>query len=218
MMSTSGATLLPEEAVRQLIKHLIPLTTVLTPNIPEAKLIVQESGADPGEIRSAADLETLARRIQALGPQWVLVKGGHLPFRRRDMAVGEAPGDKEVVVDVLVGPGEADVLKVESRWQESTSTHGTGCSLACEYMSIPGLARHGLTLSSAAAIASGLAKGMAVPDAVRSACRYIQAGIRTAPGLGGGHGPLNHFHSTYTLPFSPYVFHHKFWFSQLTNI
>lgn len=41
--------------------------------------------------------------------------------------------------------------------------------------------------------------------AVRAACRYVEAGIRTAPGFGKGNGPLNHFHSTYTLPFSPYV-------------
>jgi hydroxymethylpyrimidine/phosphomethylpyrimidine kinase len=44
---------------------------------------------------------------------------------------------------------------------------------------------------------------MPVPQAVKAACRYIQAGIQTAPGLGSGNGPLNHFHSTYTLPFSP---------------
>jgi hydroxymethylpyrimidine/phosphomethylpyrimidine kinase len=60
-----------------------------------------------------------------------------------------------------------------------------------------------LTLA-AAAIASNLAKGMEMPAAVRAACRYVQAGIRTAPGLGGGNGPLNHFHSVYALPFSPY--------------
>lgn len=54
-----------------------------------------------------------------------------------------------------------------------------------------------------AAIAANLAKGLDAPSAVRSACRYIEGAIRTAPGLGKGHGPLNHFHSTYTLPFSP---------------
>jgi hypothetical protein len=54
-----------------------------------------------------------------------------------------------------------------------------------------------------AAIASNLAKGLDVPQAVKAACRYIEGAIRTAPGLGKGHGPLNHFHSTYTLPFAP---------------
>jgi hypothetical protein len=55
-----------------------------------------------------------------------------------------------------------------------------------------------------AAIAANLAKGMDVPSAVRGGCRYVQAGIRSAPGLGGGNGPLNHFHSVYSLPFAPY--------------
>ena len=59
--------------------------------------------------------------------------------------------------------------------------------------------------ASQAAIASNIAKGLNVPSAVRSACRYVEAGIKTAPKIGGGNGPLNHFHSTYTLPFSPYV-------------
>lgn len=55
----------------------------------------------------------------------------------------------------------------------------------------------------AAAIAANLAKGMDVPSAVKAACRYVEAGIRTAPGYGKGNGPLNHFHSMQTLPFVP---------------
>lgn len=58
-------------------------------------------------------------------------------------------------------------------------------------------------ISHAAAIAANLAKGADVPHAVRAACRYVEAGIRTAPGFGKGHGPLNHFHSVQTLPFAP---------------
>lgn len=57
-----------------------------------------------------------------------------------------------------------------------------------------------------AAISARLAQGADVPTAVRGACRYIEAGIKTAPQIGGGNGPLDHFHSTYTLPFSPLVF------------
>jgi hydroxymethylpyrimidine/phosphomethylpyrimidine kinase len=54
-----------------------------------------------------------------------------------------------------------------------------------------------------AAIASNLAKGLMIPQAVKAACRYVEAGIRTATDLGHGSGPINHFHSTYTLPFAP---------------
>ncbi|KAF4591449.1 putative hydroxymethylpyrimidine/phosphomethylpyrimidine kinase 2 [Ophiocordyceps camponoti-floridani] len=135
IVSTSGARLLPDEAVSSLINHLLPLGTIVTPNLPEAQLLVGDSNLDT--IRSVADIEALGRRIQGLGPD--------------------------------------------------VSTHGTGCSLA-------------------AAISSGLAKGSAVPDAVRAACRYVEVAIRKAPGLGRGHGPLGHFHSTYCLPFSPGYF------------
>jgi hypothetical protein len=56
-----------------------------------------------------------------------------------------------------------------------------------------------------AAIASNLALGVDMVDAVQKSCSYVDAGIRTAPGLGKGNGPINHFHSLYRLPFAPYV-------------
>ncbi|HSV29012.1 MAG TPA: bifunctional hydroxymethylpyrimidine kinase/phosphomethylpyrimidine kinase, partial [Candidatus Omnitrophota bacterium] len=58
----------------------------------------------------------------------------------------------------------------------SRSTHGTGCTLA-------------------SAIAAGLAQGMELTDAVARARAYVRVAIETAPGLGTGHGPLNHLHT-----------------------
>ncbi|KAK1238032.1 hypothetical protein MKX08_002611 [Trichoderma sp. CBMAI-0020] len=185
MVSTSGAQLLPHEAISQLSQHLLPHTTILTPNIPEATLLLTQNGHQVGEIQSVSDVEAMGRKIQQLGPKWVLVKGGHMPFRK-DLTVAKTDEEKEIVVDVLVGP-EGSVLRVQSPYQKSTSTHGTGCSLA-------------------SAIAARVAQGADMPTAVRGACRYIEAGIKTAPQLGSGNGPLDHFHSTYTLPFSPGYF------------
>ena len=54
-------------------------------------------------------------------------------------------------------------------------------------------------------MASNLALGYNVPDAVRKACRYVEAGIRLSIDRGKGSGPINHFHSTYMLPFPPLV-------------
>lgn len=124
MVSTSGATLLPTSAINSLITHLLPHTTLLTPNVPEAILLLKQCGyTAPEDIRSPDDLETLALSLQKLGPRWVLVKGGHCPF--------EENGTK-FVVDVLVGPdGPGRSTRVRSVWQDSNSTHGTGCSLAC---------------------------------------------------------------------------------------
>ncbi|KAM0513950.1 hypothetical protein ACHAPE_007305 [Trichoderma viride] len=185
MVSTSGAQLLPHEAIAQLSQHLLPHTTILTPNIPEATLLLTQNGHQVGEIQSVSDVEAMGRKIQQLGPKWVLVKGGHMPFRK-DLTVAKTDEEKEIVVDVLIGP-EGSILRVQSPYQKSTSTHGTGCSLA-------------------SAIAARVAQGADMPTAVRGACRYIEAGIKTAPQLGSGNGPLDHFHSTYTLPFSPGYF------------
>jgi len=54
-----------------------------------------------------------------------------------------------------------------------------------------------------AAIACNLALGMSTIAAVKKANLYIEAGIKTSSGIGAGNGPINHFHSTYTLPFGP---------------
>lgn len=77
-----------------------------------------------------------------------------------------------IVCDVLVTPRETYVF--ESGRLETTNTHGTGCTLA-------------------SAIATGLAQGKALPDAVEAAGRYLHEAILRAPGLGSGHGPVDHF-------------------------
>lgn len=182
MVSTTGAQLLPANAVNELRTLLLPLTFILTPNVPEAQLLLSNHGEPRRDIQRIEDLEDLARQLRVLGPTWVLVKGGHAPFQK-DGTAATSPEQREIVVDVLVGPN-GDVTRVESPYIDSKNTHGTGCSLA-------------------SAIAANLARGLETVDAVRSACRYIEVAIRTAPGYGSGHGPLNHFHSTYTLPFSP---------------
>lgn len=57
-----------------------------------------------------------------------------------------------------------------------------------------------------AAIACNLALGLDMKEAVKKANLYVEAGIRTSVDMGLGSGPINHFHSTYTLPFAPYVY------------
>ncbi len=182
MVATTGAQLLPAKAVTELRTLLLPLTFILTPNIPEAKLLLTNAGEAAGDVRRPEDLEDLARKLCALGPRWVLVKGGHVPFKKNGIAAA-SPEERDIVVDVLLGP-DGDVTRIESPHVDSRNTHGTGCSLA-------------------AAIAANLSMEMPTVEAVRAACRYVEAAIRTAPGYGRGHGPLNHFHSTYMLPFAP---------------
>jgi hydroxymethylpyrimidine/phosphomethylpyrimidine kinase len=85
---------------------------------------------------------------------------------------GHASGP--VVRDILADGATGELLVLEAPRIETRHTHGTGCTLA-------------------SAIAAGLAQKRPLEEAVRRAHAYVQEAIRTAPGLGAGHGPLNHF-------------------------
>ena len=129
MVATSGAQLLPEKAVKELCDKLLPVTFLLTPNIPEANLILKEAGEAPVEVNDKEGLKKLAAAVQRLGPKNVLLKGGHLPLTA-DGRLATSAGDKRVVANVLTGPGFNEVIELP--YQESRNTHGTGCTLACK--------------------------------------------------------------------------------------
>lgn len=184
MVSTSGSQLLPEKAVKELRTKLLPLTTILTPNIPEALLLLKDAGAETSEPKDLEGMVELAKKICSLGPKAVLLKGGHLPLTKDHETSQEKEG--ALVVDILFD-GTTTTL-FETEFLVSKNTHGTGCSLA-------------------SAIAANLASGKDMIRAVRSAVRFVEVGIKTSIDLGKGSGPINHFHSTYTMPFAPYVTH-----------
>ena len=77
MVATSGARLLPLQAIRSLKEELLPLTTILTPNIPEALLLLKGQDVTCEEPRNIEDLIQIAEAVQKLGPGYVLLKGGH---------------------------------------------------------------------------------------------------------------------------------------------
>jgi len=128
MVATTGAQLLPDNAIETLVSELLPLTTILAPNLPEAQLLAKHAGTPFENIRGIADLQKLAEFISTLGPKYVLLKGGHLPLSK-DRIVSSNDADKHVVVDVLYGEEQSWVF--ESEYIQSKNTHGTGCSLAC---------------------------------------------------------------------------------------
>ena len=148
--STSGFDLIDDEALDALKTELMPLARVVTPNIAEAERITGLRIVDEEGMRRAA------RVMREMGARAVLVKGGHLP--------GQA-------LDVLDDEGRVETFRAARI--ETTSTHGTGCTLA-------------------AAVAACLARGMNLADAVGAAKRFVTDAIRHAPGIGHGHGPVNH--------------------------
>ncbi|CAN5731427.1 bifunctional hydroxymethylpyrimidine kinase/phosphomethylpyrimidine kinase [soil metagenome] len=108
MVAKSRDRLLAEDAVDALRHRLLPLARVVTPNIPEAELLLD------GHIGSVDDMRTAARSLHALGPRSVLLKGGHLEG-------GEA-------VDVFCDG--RDLVELSGPRFDTGDTHGTGCVLA----------------------------------------------------------------------------------------
>lgn len=170
--STSGYDLIDDEALACLRDELLPLARVLTPNIPEAERLTGLSVKDEeGMLRAAG-------RLREMGARAVLIKGGHLAELRD--AFGdkgahtdgerEAEGEIFTVPDLLDDEGRIAVFRGERI--DTTSTHGTGCTLA-------------------AAIAACLGLGLDLENSVASAKSFVTEALRHAPGLGHGHGPIN---------------------------
>ncbi|OWT38380.1 phosphomethylpyrimidine kinase [Cryptococcus neoformans] len=206
MISTSGHTLLPDDAMEALYE-LYPHVDYLTPNIPEAKKLSGWSH----EVKSLDDMVELARktneRTKSLS---VLLKGGHAVVSREEVLkyVGKyelvwEEGDdeddtvevyneykesldmnikarKDLVVDLLVKEREVLAMFVGKK-VDSQSTHGTGCTLstaiACSY-----------------AVSSDAAAAKSLIPIFKRAIGYTQSAIATAFSFGHGHGPLNHGH------------------------
>lgn len=132
-VSTSGHRLLAEDAIQSLINDILPHATIICPNIPEALLLLSAAGVEHvASPQNREDLRRIAHALRTLGPEYVLLKGGHCALRN-DGVVAHSEEDRQMVVDLLVG--DDLLLELENRYQASKSTHGTGCSLACKSLS-----------------------------------------------------------------------------------
>lgn len=158
MVSTSGCKLIEDKAIKAIKNELIPLSTIITPNLKEAIVLTGDNISHAGSMIEAG------RKILNYGCHSVLVKGGHL--------------DGDDMCDVLCINGDSNPYTFTARKIDSHNTHGTGC-----------------TLSSA--IATNLALGYTLQEAVNRAKEYVYKGILTGKDIhiGNGHGPLNHFHT-----------------------
>ena len=116
MIAKSGDPLLEPDARAALVKEILPLATVVTPNLHEAGVLAGMP------VATEADMEAAALRILALGPRYVLVKGGHLP---------------DTATDILWNGRE--LTRFTAPRLDSTSTHGTGCTFSAAIAA--GLAR-----------------------------------------------------------------------------
>lgn len=149
MVSKSGAPLLRKDARKALTNQLIPLATVVTPNLFEASIL---TGI---EVNSIDRMREATMQLWSMGAKNVVVKGGHLPGKAIDSLY-----DGENYAEI-----EGPRIKVKN-------THGTGCTFA-------------------SAIATLLARGESMPNAVRRAKNFISMAIRFGLDIGKGTGPTN---------------------------
>jgi hydroxymethylpyrimidine/phosphomethylpyrimidine kinase len=145
MVATSGAALADEATVAAFGK-LMDVATIATPNLPELKQLTSEE--DP----VAAALALVGQHGCA-----VLIKGGH--------------DEGDALADALIE--EDNMTSWQGQRIDTTSTHGTGCTLA-------------------SAIAFYLGAGLGLSQAVERARLFVRMALHEAPGLGHGHGPLGH--------------------------
>lgn len=108
-VAQSGARLLEESAVAELVKSLLPITDLLTPNIPEAELLTGLRIVSPQDVCEAA------ARLLAMGPKAVLIKGGHM--------------DSPASTDWYATPGQKPLPLMQTR-VDTKNLHGTGCTLS----------------------------------------------------------------------------------------
>lgn len=187
MVATNGAKLICDEAIATLRSELLPIATVITPNIPEAEVL---TGI---EIKSSADMEKAASQIFKEYGCAVLLKGGHDLNDANDLlwSAGSSNSGANCIsnsgADSISNSGAncssnsgADSISGDGvgtwfygRKIDNPNTHGTGC-----------------TLSSA--VAANLALGLSLEDSVKEAKEYISMALADKLDLGHGKGPMNH--------------------------
>ena len=156
MVATSGDRLLDPEAESLYVEALLPRARVLTPNLREAEVLLGT------RIRSLAEQRDAARALGALGPEVVVVKGGH-----------PVPDGPDQAVDVVWdGTSTHDLSAPRVR---TTNDHGSGCTFAA---------------ATTAALAHGATPVPAVRSAKDYVSRALGGGASWR--LGQGHGPLDH--------------------------
>lgn len=164
MVAKSGDHLLARNAVAMLIEALLPRSFMITPNLPEAGVLLEQRPPETvKEMYRAA--ERLREMLPLSSERWVLLKGGHLPGSE--------------VVDLLFDGDR--MIELPSPRIETKNTHGTGCTLSSAIAAL--LPQHAGGFRPVEA---------AVRDARDYLLRAIAAS--GALSVGKGHGPVHHFH------------------------
>ncbi|MEA2107652.1 MAG: bifunctional hydroxymethylpyrimidine kinase/phosphomethylpyrimidine kinase [Bacteroidota bacterium] len=126
MVATSGDKLLQDNAIDILIKELLPLASVITPNIPEAEIILNK------KIHNWSEFTEAARKLSQTGAKSVLLKSGHFKA--------------EKLIDIFYVSEGDELIEIPYKRIDTKNTHGTGCTLSS---AIAAWLAHGFSLKEA---------------------------------------------------------------------
>lgn len=157
IFASCGDNLLEEDAIDCLKKELFSCIRVITPNIPEAEILLGK------KISSQAELSICAKELSNNRQISVYLKAGHI--------------EADELIDIFYNAETDEIIELKAQRIDSKNTHGTGC-----------------TLSSA--LASFLAQGLSLNEAVKEAKYFTNNAIKEGLSyeIGSGHGPVHHFH------------------------
>jgi hydroxymethylpyrimidine/phosphomethylpyrimidine kinase len=158
MVAESGARLLDPDAQRALVEEILPRTTVLTPNLPEARVL---AGEVPGAADEDEEAEALVRALLMLGPRIVVLTGGHRA-RAADL--------------FLDSTGDGSVVSIDGERHPAGAAHGSGCTHSSVLAAQLALGRSSLEAARTARALAG--------DAVANGLRDIGAGAGPVDVLG----------------------------------
>ena len=173
MVSTSGSKLMQDDAIKVFIEKLLPMSTLITPNIYEAEILAGKKITDEESMNDVAGI-ILSKCAGA-----VLIKGGHIEGEKKiDMLYCPVRKTESRESELTVMFGDS----FESETVETRNTHGTGCTLS-------------------AAIASNLAMGLGINQAIDKAKYWLTSALIAGAEveIGCGHGPVNHFYAPKTM-------------------
>jgi hydroxymethylpyrimidine/phosphomethylpyrimidine kinase len=168
MVAKSGDSLLTRAAVSSLREALLPACFMLTPNLPEAGVLLEQRAPE-----SVKEMYRAAERLRGLmplnSPRWVLLKGGHLPGQE--------------LMDLLFDGDR--MIEMPGQRLDTKNTHGTGCALSSAVAAL------------LPQCAGGVAPVESAVRGARD-WLFRAIGASGMLSVGGGHGPVHHFHAQWS--------------------
>jgi hydroxymethylpyrimidine/phosphomethylpyrimidine kinase len=174
MVATSGDRLLQDDAMDALSGLLVNQALLVTPNLPEASLLTRR------DVDTLDDMKRAADTLMSGGSHAALIKGGHM----------SSGGSDKAVTDLLALQSGFEVF--EHARIQTTSTHGTGCTLAS---ALAGQIANAI-IANAMMDNAGRPDDATLKSATEAALDYVHRAITAAPDIGstflGSNGPLEH--------------------------